>query len=91
MMGKRKVFNCIYCAQPVTDRHHAIASKNEYTHDGKAGLSLRWCTWEFFCLIDAFMFHLNEPRLEKSNRKAMNRNWGNQKANPALKTKTGNK
>ena len=28
---------------------------------------------------------------EKSNRKAMNRNWSNQKANPALKTKTGNK
>ena len=28
----------------------------------------------------------------KSNRKeAMNRNWDNQKANPALKTKTGNK
>ena len=26
----------------------------------------------------------------KSNRKAMNRNWSNQKANPALKTKTGN-
>ena len=25
----------------------------------------------------------------KSNRKAMNRNWSNQKANPALKTKTG--
>ena len=37
------------------------------------------------------MFQLNEPRLEKSNRKAMNRNWGNQKTNPALKTKTGNK
>ena len=29
--------------------------------------------------------------LRKSNRKAMNRNWGNQKPNPALKTKTGNK
>ena len=29
--------------------------------------------------------------LGKSNRKAMKRNWGNQKANPALKTKTGNK
>ena len=29
--------------------------------------------------------------LFKSNRKAMNRNWSNQKANPALKTKTGNK
>ena len=28
---------------------------------------------------------------DKSNRKAMNRNWSNQKANPALKPKTGNK
>ena len=27
----------------------------------------------------------------KSNRKAMNRNWSNQKANPPLKTKAGNK
>ena len=27
----------------------------------------------------------------KSNRKAIYRNWGNQKANPALKTKAGNK
>ena len=27
----------------------------------------------------------------KSNRKAMDKSWGNQKANPALKTKTGNK
>ena len=27
----------------------------------------------------------------KSNRKAMNRNWSNQKANPSLKTKAGNK
>ena len=26
-----------------------------------------------------------------SNRKAINRNWSNQKANPALKTKAGNK
>ena len=31
------------------------------------------------------------PKLHKSNRKAMNRNWSNQKANPALKTKAGNK
>ena len=29
--------------------------------------------------------------LNKSNRKAMNRNWSNQKANPNLKTKGGNK
>ena len=27
----------------------------------------------------------------ESNRKAMNRNWSNQKANPALKTKAGDK
>ena len=27
----------------------------------------------------------------RSNRKAMNRNWSNQKANPAVKTKAGNK
>ena len=27
----------------------------------------------------------------EGNRKAMNRNWSNQKANPALKTKSGNK
>ena len=30
-------------------------------------------------------------RVYGSNRKAMNRNWSNQKANPALKTKAGNK
>ena len=29
--------------------------------------------------------------LAKSKRKAMNRNWYNQKANPALNTKAGNK
>ena len=28
---------------------------------------------------------------KESNRKEMNRNWSNQKANPALKTKAGNK
>ena len=48
MMGKLKVFNCIYCAGQVTGRHHAIASKNEYTHDVKAGLSLRWAPMGFF-------------------------------------------
>ena len=39
--------------------------------------------YDFYVLI--------EPRCEKSNRKIMSRNWSNQKANPALKTKTGNK
>ena len=33
----------------------------------------------------------NQYQLKKVIRKAMNRNWSNQKANPALKTKTGNK
>ena len=68
MMGKRKVFNCIYCVRPVTGRHQTTASKNEYTHDVKAGLSLRWAHMGFFCLIDAFKFHFNEPRLEKTAR-----------------------
>ena len=36
--------------------------------------------------------NLNEKLLfGKSNRKAINRNWNNQKPNPALKTKTGKK
>ena len=51
MMGKRKVYNCIYCARPVTGRHHAIASKNEYTHGVKAGLSLRLAHMELFVLL----------------------------------------
>ena len=63
MKGKRKVFNCIYYARPVTGRHHAIASKNEYTLDVKAGLSLPWAHmgFFFFCLMNAFMFHSNKP------------------------------
>ena len=32
---------------------------------------------------------LQKEEIKKSNRKAMNRNWSNQKANFALKTKTG--
>ena len=37
-----------------------------FTHDAMAGLSLRWAHMGLFCLIDAFMFHFNEPRLEKT-------------------------
>ena len=37
-----------------------------FTHDVKARLSLRWAHMGFFCPIDAFMFHFNEPRLEKT-------------------------
>ena len=39
-----------------------------------------------YCPNDIMLYYGN-----KSYRKAMNRNWSNQKANPALKTKTGNK
>ena len=46
-------------------------------------------------LIDAFNStsrYLDDLlNIDNSNRKAMNRNWSNQKANPALKTKAGNK
>ena len=41
---------------------------------------------KYFCCTIEESFTAHE-----SNRKAMNRNWSNQKANPALKTKTGNK
>ena len=36
-------------------------------------------------------FALGFQHFFKCNRKAMNRNWSNQKSNPALKTKEGNK
>ena len=43
----------------------------------------------------SFSFYFFEDicvrKQNKSNRKAMNRDWSNQKANPALKTKAGNK
>ena len=34
---------------------------------------------------------LTETNIDESKRKAMNRHWYNQKANPALNTKAGNK
>ena len=49
MMGKQNfLIVYIYCARPMTGRHHAIASKNAYTHDVMAGLSLRWAHMGFF-------------------------------------------
>ena len=42
------------------------------------------------CKEDLVYDALVEPSVYDSNRKAMNRNWSNQKANPALKTKAGN-
>ena len=46
-----------------------------------------------FCTVSKYLLRTNCILFYyyKSNRKAMNRNWSNQKANPALKTKAGNK
>ena len=67
----------------------------------------RWCkreTVECYAMkeLKLGIFNIVDKRIKfysqntnllppKSNRKAKNRNWSNQKANPALKTKTGNK
>ena len=42
-------------------------------------------------LKQGYRYHKLRKTFSKSNRKAMNKNWSNQKANLALKTKTGNK
>ena len=41
--------------------------------------------------IHFMSFEERQNKIVKRNRKAINRNWSNQKANPALKTKAGNK
>ena len=43
------------------------------------------------CLVEVFVDGMSSrsSAVDGSNRKAMNRNWANQKANPALKGKTG--
>ena len=41
--------------------------------------------------IGELYFYMVTVDYQRSNRKAMNRNWSNQKTNPALKTKAGNK
>ena len=42
-------------------------------------------------LFGAATLHNHKNSANKSNRKAMNKNWSNQKSNSALKTKAGNK
>ena len=42
---------------------------------------------DFIDLPSIFLINMLHQLKKKSNRKAMNRNWSNQKANPALKTK----
>ena len=61
--------------------------------------SVRYCTEDLPFYLSVFSnlvlragyWLLIEQRREKSKRKEMNRNWSNQKANPVLKTKAGNK
>ena len=60
-------------------------------HDNN--IMLHMMAYMFFFLNDMKIAMLNVFRILvqlESNRKAMNRNWSNQKANPALKTKAGN-
>ena len=59
---------------------HAATQSTFWTNTGIPLIHV--CLTLSLCLIEANL---------TSNRKAMNRNWSNQKANPALKTKTGNK
>ena len=58
-------------------------------------VSILTCFIQLYSVIKrahwTFIQTMAEKSAEKSNRKAMNRNWRNQKANPALKTKAGNK
>ena len=53
-----------------------------------------YCFLFYFCdivclpvLFNEYLWHVVGRVNKKSNRKTMNRNWSNQKANPALKTK----
>ena len=50
------------------------------------------CTHKYLnaCIVLQYINYKAELT-DKINRKAMHRNWSNQKANPALKTKAGNK
>ena len=67
----------------VTDAH----THTQQTDTGSISHTIRLAHLE--SLRSASKYH--REFYHKSNRKAMNRNWSNQKANPALKTKTGNK
>ena len=56
--------------------------QNEILHDAQNGFRKNRSTVDHISSLTSII---------ESNRKAMNRNWSNQKANPALKTKAGNK
>ena len=65
--------------------HVVVTCKNEEDQIENEGAKL------FTRFLPLYGEFSRRSRAAKSNRKAMNWNWSNQKANPALKTKTGNK
>ena len=68
------------------------ASCNRLRLEIMNGLDVCNCSYErLYCIIMYGRHNVALGNLYKSNRKAMNRNWSNQKSNPALKTKEGNK
>ena len=79
---------CIYTQNMFTDYKKQMTSQ-EFAHEHVfKGLNDRLLFKKAnTCVSKAFI----RPFYTKSNRKAMNRNWSNQKAIPSLKTKTGNK
>ena len=67
-----------------------------YSHDDDSNTRNKCLTAKL--LKQGYRYHKSRKAFSKfyrrhyvNNRKAVNRNWTNQKANPALKTKTGNK
>ena len=68
----------------------ALAKENEVTPADM--LDSTNITRIYFSLMNLVLSRsIYNSDFHKSIRKAMNRNWSNQKANPALKTKAGNK
>ena len=85
-------FTCIFAGFVIFSYLGFMAGKQSTTvdkvaQDGTNLLSHRSALRFPLCLT----FVYERIVVSKSNRNSMKRNWSNQKANPALKTKTGNK
>ena len=86
-----------FCARHCPNKCASTHLKHEREDIYRSLLSCRLLSFpEKYAIVDQFFDLLGNlsgsTRLAcESNRKAMNRNWSNQKSNPALKTKAGNK
>ena len=94
----RTLFSCL--RYPTANRWPSIGQSSTYCARGGVEPILPWvphgaqemCEPESLVIITLSINHVKSPEpANKSNRKAINRNWSNQKANPALKIKTVNK